>query len=88
MDSAALYDRERTQRSCAAYGTDIEAAARNGKRALHLAVEMGQVKTVDILLAAGANMDEGANNGCTPLMFAVLNNRGLAIGELLLNPRR
>ena len=64
---------------------DIEAAAYNGKRALHLAVEMGQVEIVDILLVAGANMDAGANDGRTPLTFALHNDRGLAMIASLLD---
>lgn len=67
------------------YDTDIEAAAHNRKRALHLAVDMSQAKVTDIVLAASSNTDDGADHGLAPLLFALRNDRGFAIAESLLD---
>lgn len=66
---------------------DVEAAAHDGKRALDPAVEMSQAKTLDIGLAADANIQAGVDDGRNPLMFALRNDRGLAIIKSLSNNR-
>ncbi|CAB1445096.1 unnamed protein product [Pleuronectes platessa] len=43
----------------------------SGKTALHLAVELHDIKSVKLLLSRGANVDAAMFNGCTPLHLAV-----------------
>ncbi|XP_023270937.1 NF-kappa-B inhibitor epsilon [Seriola lalandi dorsalis] len=43
----------------------------SGKTALHLGVELHDIKSVRLLLSRGANVDATMFNGCTPLHLAV-----------------
>ncbi|XP_029353006.1 NF-kappa-B inhibitor epsilon [Echeneis naucrates] len=54
----------------------------SGKTALHLAVELHDLTSVDLLLSRGANVDAAMFNGCTPLHLAV-GRQDTAIANLL-----
>lgn len=54
----------------------------SGKTALHLAVELNDIRSVNLLLSMEANVDASMFNGCTPLHLAV-GRQDAAIANLL-----
>ena len=58
-------------RQCLEAGSDIEAAAPDGRTALMISASKGNRKAVEILLTMGANIDATNNKGWTTLMIAV-----------------
>jgi len=56
----------------------------NQATALCCAAQKGHVDVVNLLLKAGADFNKTTTEGCTPLMFAIRNNKNLAIAERLL----
>jgi ankyrin repeat protein len=53
-----------------ASGADIHQRAKDGKQSLHFAAEGNQVKTIELLIRAGASIDSQDHSGETPLMKA------------------
>ena len=55
----------------------------NGDHLLHIAAQRGDLRTVELLLDAGVNIDQKGDMGCTALHYARLK-RHEAVAELLL----
>ncbi len=69
------------------HGADIEAADKQGFRALHHAAQCaGDDPTAPLLalLARGAQIDPRNNNGTTPLLHAVVRNKPWNVKELII----
>lgn len=65
-------------------GAPVNAARGDGMTALHLAAETGDVKTAELLLRAGANVEAGTRIGrYTPLHVASLNGHAPLVRLLL-----
>lgn len=68
------------------HGADIEAADKNGFRALHHAAQCAGGEPTAALLALlgrGASIEARNNNGTTPLMHAMLRNNPWNVRELI-----
>ena len=51
-------------------GVDLSAKDQNGMTALHYAIHSGDIRVVNLLLKAGANIDEKSDDGESPLELA------------------
>ena len=56
------------------FDADIDAYSPEGQTALHAAVISQNVECADILLEAGASLEDVARNGGTPLTLAIIHN--------------
>lgn len=64
-------------------GTDVDAYAADGTRALHWAVRQNDLGLADVLLDAGADPSAANRYGVTPLQLAALNGSADLIERLL-----
>ena len=69
-------------------GATVDIEDREGKTALHIAVEHDRIKNVTKLLQHGANVDAqnseyGSGKGITPLQSAILNDNLDIVKKLL-----
>jgi ankyrin repeat protein len=62
---------------------DVHTKDSDGETALSKAAFWGDVEAVEALLAAGANVDEPGDMGCTPLYYAVTEGHAKAAETLL-----
>lgn len=64
-------------------GVDVNAPQGDGATALHWAVHLSDLETVDALIEAGANVNAANDIGVTPLWLACLNGDAPAANRLL-----
>lgn len=67
---------------------DLDAAGRNGMRALHYASQIGDIRIVGALLQAGANREVFNNKLHTPLDVCVANGHIAAANAIRFDPER
>lgn len=47
----------------------------NGDHLLHIAAQLGDIKTIELLLKAGLDVNQAGDMGCTPLHYAKMKKR-------------
>jgi len=81
--AAAFAGNDELVRLLIAHGADVDAAADDGSRALHLAAQGGHDRALKTLLDAGADAARTSATGETALMLAVKQGRNRAVEILL-----
>ena len=82
---AALRPWWRGRRLCPVFCSQVNAADYDARTCLHLAASVGQLKIVEYLIQAGANINAADRMGGTPLRDAVRERRA-EVGRLLRKP--
>jgi len=87
IDEAANYGRINMVRFLAGNGGYRPGLSSRGRSVLHRACEKGKADIVEALLSCGADPNEAAENGTTPLLAAVAGKHLSLIRLLLKDPR-
>src|SRR5882672_6374405 len=83
LADAAMKGNKAAVRSLLQKKADVNAAQTDGTTALHWAVRLDDLETVDLLIRAGANVSTATRAGATPLSLAAINGNPAIIEKLV-----
>ena len=83
LADAAMKGNKEAVRSLLQKKVDVNAAQTDGTTALHWAVRLDDLETVELLVRAGANVSTATRAGATPLQLAAVNGNPAIIERLI-----
>src|SRR5881396_1858117 len=83
LADAAMKGNKEAVRSLLQKKVDVNAAQTDGATALHWAVRLDDLETVELLVRAGANVSTATRAGATPLQLAAVNGNPAIIERLI-----
>jgi len=83
LADAAMKGNKAAVRSLLQKKADVNGAQTDGTTALHWAVRLDDLETVDLLIRAGANVSTATRAGATPLSLAAINGNPAIIEKLV-----